>query len=101
MFGVDNIYVYETDYTEEEKLILNKQPGYYTSVYKELKDIKVESSFKKESTKYTYEEIVGKAKKFTEITQKIDSSIQQIENQFIDLDRTKEYIKEELNKWIK
>lgn len=101
IFGIDNIYVYETEYTEEEKLILNKKPGYYTSVYKELKDIKVESSFKKESTKYTYEEIVGKAKKFTEISYKIDSSIQQIENQFIDLDKSRLEIKEELNKWIK
>lgn len=98
--GNDNIYIYETEYTEKEKDIIYKKPGYYSSVYKELKGIKVESSFKKEETKYTYEEIVGKAKKFTEISQKIDASIQQIENQFIDLDKSKEFIKEELNKWI-
>lgn len=100
MFGKDDIYIYETEYTEDELKILNRRPGYYTSVYKELHDLNVESSFKKESTKYTPEELEKKQQKFEGILNEVHLKLPKIEEQFLDFNISKDYIKEELNKWI-
>lgn len=100
LVGSDNIYICETEYSKEEHELLNKKQGYYTSCFETLKDKDTSSSFKKETTIYTPEQIKQKQIKFEELLNKIDYSIQKIENKFLDYDKSKEYIKEEISKWI-
>lgn len=95
IIGPDNIYIYETEYTNEELEILNKKGGWYISIVKELK---TDSTFKKEHTRYSEEQIKQKQEKFKNIQYKIDSNIQSIENQLLDMNR--DNIIEQIIEWI-
>ena len=101
MVGSDNIYVYETEYTQEELYILHECNIKDISVFNYLKDFDVSSSFKKETTKYTLEQTKTKQIKFEELLKTIDNS--KLVTFSIMRDKVKylDYIKEELNKWIK
>jgi len=97
MFGRDNIYVYETEYTPYEELILDGQ----LSVKDELKCLDVESSFRADTTHYTVEQIIEKQSKFIKLLEEIDSKIQFIENK-IDtscLFYRKKQILQEISEW--
>lgn len=101
MFGKDNIYVYETEYTEEEQSLLNKNHNgkYYVSVKDELKCLDVESSFRADTTHYTVEQIIEKQSKFIKLLEEIDSKIQFIENKFCSTYNNKEKILQEISEW--
>ena len=101
MFGVDNIYIYETEYTQEEKDILLKYE--YLEEYLKHNPGDYTSSFKKETTIYTPEQIVKKEKQFLKIIDKVQGiwNIDIIQNNFLPQNEVEiEDIKEELNKWI-
>lgn len=100
MLGKDNIYIYGTEYTEEELNIVNKKHGWYTSCYKTLKDFDKSSSFIKNKTNYIPKEIESKQEKFHKLLEEVDSKIQKIENQFIDFDLDKKIIKDNIAEWI-
>lgn len=103
MFGKDNIYVYETEYTEEEQSLLNKNHNgkYYVSVKNELKCLDVESSFRADTTHYTVEQIIEKQSKFIKLLEEIDSKIQYIESKIDDscLFYRKKQILQEISEW--
>ena len=100
MFGKDNIYIYETEYTQEELTIisfyntfndfLNNNPGAY------------DSTFKKIGTTYTKEELLKKELKLKKLISEVDSKLIEFNennNYLIPIGVDIEYIKEELNKW--
>jgi len=70
MFGKDNIYVYETEYTEEEGTILLEYDCLVNYLEKDYKEYP--STFRKEITEYTVEQILIKEKKFNEICENVD-----------------------------
>ena len=101
IFGEGNIYIYETEYTNKELTIIGKYMG--LSQYLNENKGDYTSSFKKEDTKYTPIQSIEKTKKFTEILYKVDNlGFDMIyENNYLTpIGVSKEYIKEELEKWI-
>jgi len=103
MFGVDNIYIYETEYTEEEERLIYENNFFSTPStvikYLETKN-EYTSSFRKESTKYTPEQEELRSEKWDLILNKIDKNLSEL---YLPIDNKKEdinFIKEELNKWI-
>ncbi len=103
MFGVDNIYIYETEYTEEEERLIYENNFFSTPStvikYLETKN-EYTSSFRKESTKYTPEQEELRSEKWGLILDKIDKNLSEL---YLPIDDKKEdinFIKEELNKWI-
>jgi len=103
MFGVDNIYIYETEYTEEEERLIYENNFFSTPStvikYLETKN-EYTSSFRKESTKYTPEQEELRSEKWDLILDKIDKNLSEL---YLPIDNKKEdinFIKEELNKWI-
>lgn len=98
MFGEDNIYIYETDYTEEEGKILKQ----YKCLDHYLDENKSDysSTFKKETTVYTPEQIQNKEKQFINILDKVDFKEFDIQEEIQRNKTPKSFIKEELNKWI-
>lgn len=105
MFGRDNIYIYETEYTDEEQEIIKKFEDDTQDLVTFLILLRLDttSTFKKESTLYTPEEKDKKISKFIEICNKIETGIDKIENIIIEeqfIGFGKEDIKKELNEWI-
>jgi len=101
IFGIDNIYIYETEYTDEEKSILLKYD--YLEEYLQDNPNNYTSSFKKETTIYTPEQIEKKEKQFLKIIDKVQGvwNIDIIRDNFLSQNEVWiEDIKEELNKWI-
>lgn len=102
LIGEDNIYIYETEYTKEELTILDKN-NKFGCVYNKLKGSKDSSSFKKITKRYTPLEEIEKSKKFTEILYNVDLKLKEFieNNNFLTpIGINKEYIKEEIDKWI-
>ncbi len=102
MVGSDNIYVYETEYTKEEQniikdYIIKYREGLSIFQYLESLNLDTNSSFKKENTQYTPNQIREKRHKFIEICLKLE---QECEDMYFKSQKI-DYIKEELNKWIK
>jgi len=103
IFGKDNIYIYETEYTEDELFTLYRYQTGRMNIKDGLLKMDVESSFKKESTIYTPEQIKIKEQKFKEILEKVSNRLFELEdenNYLAPMGVNIEYIKEELNKWI-
>lgn len=102
MFGKDNIYVYETEYTEEEQHLVDIFESGNTTVDYELQNIQVESSFRTDSTSYTVEQILEKENKFKLLLGEIDSKINNIEDKIDDssLFYRKKQILQEIAEWI-
>jgi hypothetical protein len=101
IFGEDNIYIYETEYTPEEITILSfyntfnnfliNNPGAY------------DSTFKKIGTNYSKEELLKRELKLNGLITQVDNKLKDFNknNNFLTpVGVSKEYIKEELNKWI-
>jgi adenylate kinase family enzyme len=102
LVGEDNIYIYKTEYTKEEQEILDKN-NEFGCVLNILKGRKDGSSFKKESTRYSYVQEMDKHKKFMLILHKVDLKLEELRanNNFLTpIGIDKIYIKEEINKWI-
>ncbi len=101
LFGEDNIYVYETEYTpEEEKLIYEN--NFFSSVERNIEYFisksEVTSSFKKENTKYSEEDKIKRHVEFYKLLKEIDKKHSLMYNNIKKL--FKDNIKDELNKWI-
>jgi len=101
MFGEDNIYVYETEYTKEEQHLVDVFESGNTTVECELQNIQVESSFRTETTSYTVEQILEKGNKFKLLLGEIDSKINSIEDKIDDssLFYRKKQILQEIAEW--
>lgn len=99
MFGKDNIYVYETEYTEEELEIIHNSMWKTYPIKDSLKDSYAESSFRSNTTYYTVEEILDKKIKFTKLLEEIDKKIQFIEMDLLSNDKNKEKILQEISEW--
>jgi adenylate kinase family enzyme len=103
MFGIDNIYVYETEYTQEEEQLIYENNFFSTpSTVINFLETKNDytSSFKKESTIYTPKQEELRSERWNLLLDKIDKNLSKL---YIPVDDNKEdanYIKEELNKWI-
>lgn len=100
MFGKDNIYVYETEYTQEEEKLIYEN-NFNTSVKDTLKDVVVESSFRTDTTHYTVEQIIEKQNKFIKLLEEIDSKLYDIQSTLFDkdLDKFKEELLQDLSEW--
>lgn len=103
IFGKDNIYIYETEYTKEEEHLIYENNFFSTPStvikYLETKN-EYTSSFKKESTIYTPQQEELRSERWDLLLNKIDKNLSKL---YIPIDNNKEdmnYIKEELNKWI-
>jgi len=101
MFGKDNIYIYETEYTEEEEHLVEIFESGNTTVEYELQNIQVESSFRTDTTSYTVEQILEKENKFKLLLGEIDSKINNIEDKigYSPLCYPKEKILQEITEW--
>lgn len=101
MFGEDNIYVYETEYTEEEEFIIYRYKHGRSSILSELKDLDVESSFRKDTTNYTVEQILEKQTKFINILEEIDDNFLKIEYGLHQHNSPKQIILQLIQEWTK
>ncbi len=101
MFGKDNIYIYETEYTKEEQHLVDIFESGNTTVEYELQDIQVGSSFRTDTTSYTVEQILEKENKFKLLLGEIDSKINNIEDKigYSPLCYPKEKILQEIAEW--
>ena len=103
MFGEDNIYIYETEYTQEEEFLIYDNNFFSTPsiIIKYLEGTnEYTSSFKKESTLYTPKQEEVRKEKWDSLLTNIDKKLSEL---YLPIDNKKEdinYIKEELNKWI-
>ena len=101
MFGKDNIYTYETEYTEQEQKIIYDN-NFNVSIKKYLSDCDVSSSFRKEHTTYTELQIQEKQIKWDYLLGKIDNELWNIEKKLFDdyIDKYKEEFIQDLKEWI-
>lgn len=100
LVGVGNMYIYE-EYSEEELTMINSTLYYISDIIKYIdENNNTTSSFKKESTKYTEEQIQKKKEKFAEILDKIDDDFDRIYNKTVSLNCLKQEIYDILTQWI-
>jgi hypothetical protein len=97
MFGRDNIYVYETEYTEGELEIIHRR----NSARTDLEGVQVESSFRTDTTSYTVEQLLKKENNFITLLNEIDDKRMLIEDKIMNGDRfhLKEEILQEIAEW--
>ena len=101
MVGKDNIYVYETEYTEKEEGLIYEN-NFFSNIYDTIKYLETKneytSSFKKQETLYTPQEEEIKNNKFEIILENISKKHSLIYSNIEDL--FKDNIKDEISRWI-
>lgn len=99
MFGEGNIYILETDYSSDEEFIINQLQMGRKSFSQILDGKDYNSSFKKDSTQYTPEQIIEKDRKFDELLDKVEKEWISVEENIKSTDNKQDIIKE-LKEWI-
>jgi len=100
MFGENNIYTYETDYTEKEMTVVNDYQMLRISAKSELTNIEAKSSFSKNNTQYSTEQIELKNKLFIKTLEEIDKNVEEFEFPIYLHHPPKHITITELQKWI-